>query len=310
MNQRTLPPLNALRTFEAAARHCSFKAAAEEICVTQSAISRQVQLLEEFYGLALFVRSHRQVELTPAGQTLYQAAHQALQQLTETSAQLLQQPHTTLSLLTTSSFANLWLAPRLKQLHSTYENLQLRLISQDGPPQPKESFAAAVTLGWQQHDDYQAELLFSEQLFPICSAEFYAEHQPFESLQSLIDQPLLDLDREYWQANHWSAVNWQFWLQQFEPTLTTNKASMTFSHFPLLLDAVKEGLGIGIGWQHLVQNELDKGTLVRPMHLSYHATDRQHYFVYRKALAHREDLQQLRQWLLAETASLRQYAKA
>ena len=84
-----LPPLNALRTFEAAARHGSFKLAAEELCVTQAAISRQIQVLEEFYGLKLFLRGNRKVELTNDGHVLYLTASSALQHIATTSRELL-----------------------------------------------------------------------------------------------------------------------------------------------------------------------------------------------------------------------------
>ena len=127
--RHSLPPLNALRTFEAAARHGSFKMAAEELYVTQAAVSRQIQVLEDFYGLKLFLRGNRKVELTDDGHALYLAASSALHHIANASSDLLRrngQDH--LALITTTAFAQLWLMPRLKQLRAQYPELQLHLV--------------------------------------------------------------------------------------------------------------------------------------------------------------------------------------
>lgn len=302
-----LPPLNALRTFEAAARHGSFKLAAEELCVTQAAISRQIQALEAFYGLKLFLRGNRKVELTNDGQALYLAASSALQHIATASRELLRRhSQDYLSLTTTTAFAQLWLLPRLKRLRGQYPELHLHLISGEGNPDFHEGFTAAVTLGLVEHPHYVAEYLFSEEIFPVCTPEFLEQHPQISTLQGLLSVTLLNLSASHWKARLWAPVDWSFWLKRFGLDAATSKETMDFSHFSMLLDAVEEGVGVGLAWRHLVQQALDTGKLVRPLSETYVADDRKHYFVCRRDLAASLEMQILRNWLVAETQELRE----
>ncbi|UTW10095.1 LysR substrate-binding domain-containing protein [Marinobacterium rhizophilum] len=307
--KQLLPPLNALRTFEAAARHESFKAAAEELCVTQAAISRQVQTLEEFYSLKLFIRSNRKVELSPEGRGLYLAASAALQHIASASGTLLQRNRPGhISLTTTTSFSQLWLLPRLKQLRSQHPELQLQLISGEGNPDYNEGFDAAVTLGIQEHPLYVCEYLFSEEVFPVCTAEFARQNPQVATLNGLLQVPLLNLSADHWKARLWAPLDWAFWLRQLEMTADLNQTGMSFSHFLMLLDAVHEDIGVGLAWRHLVQRQLEEGKLVRPVRETYQADDRKHYFVCRRDRLDTPGMQTLKHWLLTQTAPLRESA--
>lgn len=302
-----LPPLNAVRTFEAAARHGSFKLAAEELCVTQAAVSRQIQVLEEFYGLKLFRRGNRKVELTSDGQALYLAASSALQHLATASRELLRRnSRDYLPLTTTTAFAQLWLLPRLKRLRGQYPELHLHLISGEGNPDYQEGFTAAVTLGLVEHPQYVAEYLFSEEIFPVCTPEFLAQHPQIATLEGLLGVTLLNLSASHWKARLWAPVDWAFWLGKFGLDAAASRETMDFSHFSMLLDAVEEGVGVGLAWRHLVQQALDTGRLVRPLGETYLADDRKHYFVCRRDLATALEMQILRDWLVAETQELRE----
>jgi len=303
---RALPPLNALRTFEAAARLGSFKAAAEEICVTQAAISRQIQTLESYYELPLFKRINRKVELTTEGRLLYLTATQALQQIATCSQELKQSTvHQHLTLATTTSFSRLWLLPRLKQFHQAYPGIQLHLISGEGSPELHDSFDAAVTLGFEQHPDYVADFLFSEEIFPVCTPGFLRSHPKVSELDGLLEVALLNLSADHWKARLWPAVDWDCWLQHFGLNLANRQPALTFSHFPLVIDAVQEEIGVGLAWRHLVDKQLAEGSLVRPVQESWHAHDRCHYFVCRRDIKDSEQISILRDWLLAETRPLR-----
>lgn len=302
-SRRSLPPLNALRTFEAAARQCSFKQAAEELCVTQAAVSRQIQVLEDFYGLELFSRGHRQVQLTAAGQTLYQTASAALSLIANTSHDLRHPNAGAIELITTGAFAQLWLTPRLKHLQARHPNLQLHLLGREDAPDCRQNFQAAVTLGLEEHPRYAADLLFSEEIFPVCTPAFLALHPLAATLTGLLAVPLLDLSASHWKARLWRPIDWSFWLDQFQLDATRCRRLMNFSHYTLLMDAVRDDLGVGLAWRHLVQGQLDQGTLVRPLGESYRADDRRHYFVYRRDLASQGPLRNLRDWLLEQTAT-------
>lgn len=305
--RQLLPPLNALRTFETAARHGSFKLAAEELCVTQAAVSRQIQVLEGFYGLKLFRRGNRKVELTSDGQALYLAASSALHHLATASRELLRRnSRDYLSLTTTTAFAQLWLLPRLKRLRGQYPELQLHLISGEGNPDFQEGFMAAVTLGLVEHPQYVAEYIFSEEIFPVCTPEFLEQHPQVATLEGLLGVTLLNLSASHWKARLWTPVDWAFWLRKFGLDAATSRETMDFSQFSMLLDAVEEGVGVGLAWRHLVQQSLDTGKLVRPLSETYVADDRKHYFVCRRELAASLEMQILRDWLMTETQELRE----
>ncbi|NMF96915.1 LysR substrate-binding domain-containing protein [Aromatoleum toluolicum] len=304
----SLPPLNALRTFEAAARHGSFKMAAEELCVTQAAVSRQIQALEEFYRLSLFARSNRKVELTEDGHALYLATSSALQHIATASRDLLRRNSRDdeLYLITTSAFAQLWLMPRLKRLRAQYRDLQLFLISSEGNPDFHAGFDAAVTLGLEEHPQYVADYLFAEEIFPVCTPEFFEQHPQISTLEGLLTVPLLNLSASHWKAKLWTPIDWAFWLQQFGCDAPTSKMTMNFSHFPMLLDAVQQEAGVGLAWRHLVQQQLEEGKLVRPTGATYFADDRKHYFVCRRELVNSKKIQIFRDWLMAQTRVLRE----
>ncbi|MBN3560891.1 LysR substrate-binding domain-containing protein [Aliamphritea spongicola] len=301
-----LPSLTAIRAFEVAARRQSFKDAADELCVTPAAISRQIKQLEAQLATVLFVRGHRQVTLTAAGERLFRATNTAFDEITSAAREIRGQvADSYLNLHATSSFSRLWMVPRLSRLRQLYPNLHLHLISVESTPGEADKFDAAVTLGLHELAGYQAEFLFAEEIFPVCTPEFLKDNPQADSLQGLQQLPLLDLDPAFWQARWWSPVDWHFWLRHCGVENPQVKAQMYFSHFPMLLDTVLEGLGVGLGWRHLTDDLLRSGRLIRPVAESYAAPERKHYFVCRQELANEPGMQLLRDWLLEETAGLR-----
>lgn len=301
-----LPPLTALRTFEAAARHCSFKLAADELCVTQAAVSRQIRQLEERLGVHLFLRSHRRVDLTEQGRKLFQTVHRSLVDIAITSREIQSDPGLNyLNLYATSSFSRLWLVPRLNQLRRAHPEIHLHLISVEENPAMADKFDAGITLGLEDNAGYQSDFLFSEEVFPVCTPAFLEANPTARSIEGLMQLPLLELDAKFWNAKWWSAVDWSFWLAQQGLDSEPMTAEISFSHFPMLLDAVLQDVGIGLGWRHLVQDMLDDGRLVQPIPQSYRAPSREHYFVCRKDLADKPEMKLLRCWLLQQTAIFR-----
>ncbi|SBS32206.1 Glycine cleavage system transcriptional activator [Marinomonas aquimarina] len=303
MQRLTLPPLNALRTFESAARQSSFKLAAEELCVTQAAVSKQIQALEDYYNLKLFIRHNRAVSLTQEGEQLRLAVSSALRQISDTSQSLLaKQSSDHLSLYTTTSFAQLWFMPRFKAFGQSFPDIQLHLISGDESPNCAEGFETAIALGWQDHPDYIAVPLFSEEIFPVCTPEFFAQHPEIRCANDLLGLPLLNLSASYWKARLWTPMDWDAWFLLQGIERSESRSDLQFSQFSMLLDAVHQGLGVGLGWQHLVQNSLDSGRLVKLFPDSYLADDRVHYFVYHRSKAQSHKVKNLRDWLLQQVA--------
>ena len=304
MQRLPLPPLNALKTFEAAARHKSFKHAAEELCVTQAAVSKQIQMLEEYFGFKLFNRNNRCVVLSKEGEVLFKTAHTAFTQVAECSQTLLRQHEPNhVSLFTTTSFAQLWFMPRFRAFNLEFPDVQLHLISGDESPNYAEGFETAITLGWQEHPDYIAIPLFSEEIFPICTPEFLAKHPNLKEPKDLLSVPLLNLSASYWKARLWTPMDWQAWFSLYGIAEDKKRSDIQFSQFSMLLDAVHQGVGVGLGWKHLVENSLDEGRLIKLFKEPYFAEDRVHYFVCHRSLSDSQNVAKLKKWLIKHTNS-------
>src|SRR5690606_18892659 len=185
--RQRLPSLELIRTFEAAARHLSFTKAAAELFVTQSAVSRAVKGLEDHLGVALFQRRHRALLLTDAGQTLYRAAADALQQLRAAQRAILRagdDPRVTVT--TTLSFASLWLIPRLPEFRERHPEVEVR-IAADSRPIDLEREDVDIAIRYCAPDAVPADAprLFGEHVFPVCSPRLLRGARPLARVQDL-----------------------------------------------------------------------------------------------------------------------------
>ncbi|WP_025733312.1 LysR substrate-binding domain-containing protein [Carnimonas nigrificans] len=303
-----LPPLNALRTFEAAARHVGFNKAADELFVTPAAVSRQIKVLEDYFGVALFKRNNRSIELTEEGMLLQPIASHALQQLASASEALLQRRHRSyLMLAISSAFAQLWFMPRFASLNQLYPELQLHMLSREGNPGLDEEFDAAVMLGKPQSPHYVAEYLFSEEVFPVCTPHFLAQHPEVATLHGLTQVTLVNLSQHHWASQLGAPIDWDFWFEAIGIQRQRYYREMQFSQFSMMIDAVRQGIGVGLAWRHLVEPQLESGELIQPLEERYMAKERCHYFVYDRKRANSPDIQALSAWLWSETAPLREH---
>ena len=169
--RRRLPLLNSLRTFESAARHGSFKGAAEELCVSNSAVSHQVKSLERELGVELFLRKSRAVELPRVGRAYYPILRDAFERIAEgTELVLGASGRGTITLQVYSTFTIRWLIPRLPLLRKQYPELQLRLhTSQSDVDFEHEDVDLCVMIGSRSRADLHYDYLFSSRIFPVCS---------------------------------------------------------------------------------------------------------------------------------------------
>ncbi|WKL24526.1 LysR family transcriptional regulator (plasmid) [Sinorhizobium meliloti] len=172
--RRKLPPLTALTAFEAAARLGSFTKAADELGVTQAAVSRQMHLLEDQLGFPLFHRLHRKIKLTEKGKTLASAAQDAFDLLAAGVAEISKGEHEAeLTIAATVAFSHFWLLPRISEFSSQHPEINLRIITQDNMPNIESGdLDVAIRFGNGMWPDGQAELLFEDEIFPICSPKF------------------------------------------------------------------------------------------------------------------------------------------
>lgn len=305
-NRKPLPPLKALKVFESAARHLSFKLAAEELFVTQSAISRQVQLLEEYYGTPLFIRKTRKVELTSEGRILYKASTTALDYIAAASHEIfMKQKRGYLIIASTITFSTLWIMPRMNDLREQYPDIQFHLMTCEASPNLHDAFDIAITLDFEETKGFEATPLFSEEIFPVCTPSFLEKNPNINSIHDVLQQPLLELNRDHWKYKKWSPVGWGRWLQENSITEPPRNTIMSFNHYPLVLNAIKNNMGIGLTWAHLTELELESGNLVRPISDTYQAPDRKHYLVIREELRDAPEVIFFKNWILKQTENLR-----
>ena len=206
--RKKLPPLNALRSLEAAARHTSFKDAANELCVSHSAISHQVKLLEDHLGVELFTRKARAVELTRAGKLYYPVLRDAFDHILEVSQQIMA-PHAAdvVTVQVYSTLAIRWLIPRLPQFQASFPDIQIRLnTAQTDVDFARDDVDACIMIGKAVDDDLHYRYLFSSELFPVCSPSLLTQGGGIKTPQDLAYQTILQV--------YPSSKDWAIWLNK------------------------------------------------------------------------------------------------
>lgn len=257
---RRLPPLNALKAFEAAARSESFTRAAEELNVTQGAVSHQVKALEDTLGVRLFNRERQRLTMTEAGRDYLAVVRDALDRIAAGTDRLLQrQSSGTLTVSTSPDFAAKWLVHRLGRFAESHPDIDLRVsATADHVDFAREDVDVAVRHGDGKWPGLDAVRLCSEQLFPVCSPKLIAGRNRIARASDLLKFPLLRLN------------DWETWTRWFEaagvddpvphgPVL--NRASM-------LIDAAADGQGIALARTTLAAWDLINGRLARPIDVS------------------------------------------
>jgi len=291
-----MPPLNALRAFEAAARHGSFKGAALELHVSQSAISHQVKSLEDALSVALFVRKTRAVELTPNARIYYPILREAFNRIAD-GAQLIRAPAAAgvVTLQAYSTFTMRWLIPRLPGFQQSHPDVQLRLhTSQQDVDFDRSDVDACIMIGRPDHSELHYVHLFSCELFPVCSPALLAKPGAPGSPKDLSAQVLLQV--------YPSATDWWVWLNAQGVRKANPDAGLNFDSYDLALFAALQGLGVALGQQPYVSRELRTGLLVELFPGRRVANPNQWYFVCRKERKDYAKIDALRSWLLAEVA--------
>ena len=293
MTMRRLPPLNALRTFEAAARCLSFSAAAEELCVTHSAVSHQMRQLEDWLECSLFVRHSAGVRLTDAGQSLLQAASQALGLLETRCAEIRESIETDEIILgAPGSFLANWLIPRLEHFETIHPDLRIHLhTTTEVDELQKQRIDALITTGdFSRPRLIAAIALFDETIGPVCSP---SRLQSIKTAHDLTSQPLLHTTSRP-QA-------WATWAKAQGLDPATFATSRQFDHLPLLLEAAAADLGVAIAPELLVEREIMQGRLVAPF--GFTACGSSFMFCTTAARSKETKLVLLRDWLQSEAKS-------
>ena len=263
---RQLPPLDLLVGFEAAARQLSFSKAGDEVFVTQSAISRQVKKLEEYVGQALFERKHRTLELTEQGRVLFEVTAKTLAQLAETVQSLRKQQATRgLKVSATTSFAALWLVPRLARFRAQYPEIALHIEAENRIVDLKQGLVdlSIRYCGPDQISPDTDTLLSGEEIFPVCSPGLLRRSgRALGSVEDLQHHTLLHLSDA---QNAWPWLHWSNWLEGVGATAPVADIGFRFSHFDQMIQAATMGHGVALGSSPLVDYLLEEGVLVAPL---------------------------------------------
>ena len=259
-----LPPLDLLRSFEAVARHRSFTLAADELCLTQSAVSRQIKALEEALGLQLFQRLHRAIDLTVEGQRLFESVTRGLDDFSACLTALgasTKAPQITVS--ASVAFAWYWLMPRLERFGALQPDVDLRVLATDQPVLPGAGEVdVAVLFGSGQWDGLEARLLFGERVYPVCSPAYLRAHPALHRPEDLLDQTLLHL--EYGKSS-FGGVDWRSWLLRQGVNGQPVRRGLRFNSYPMVLQAAEAGHGVALGWSYVTDPLLAEGRLVCPV---------------------------------------------
>lgn len=260
---RRIPPLNAVRAFEAAARHLSFTHAADELNVTQAAISHQIKALELWLGLPLFRRLNRAVSLTEEGAAYLPAASQALDGLAGATARLVRAGDSrSLTVTTLDSFAAQWLMPRLKSFRTRHPEIDVRILPSDESVDfNRHDVDMAVRYGTGHWPGLEVTQLMTEELFPVCSPELMRGPHPLRKPEDLVHHTLLHDDLSFEHGD----VDWLTWLRTVGADRVIDSArGPFFSHSYLVIQAAIDGQGVALGRGVLVVDAMADGRLVRP----------------------------------------------
>ena len=262
MRIKPLPPLNSLVAFEAAARYLSFTRAADELSVTQGAISRQVRHLEDYLGRALFIRDKRALLLTDTGAEYYEHVQLSLLQLSSATGDILQwQGDQQVTVVTTNAMASFWLLPRFSQFQEEHPEINLRIIAVDSIRRIRpDEFDIALYYCHTPPETLKATPLFYENVFPVCSPNYLEKNPQLKDPAQLHTGTLLSLEiRENW-------LGWRDWFEGCQlpiPPESTRRVNM--NNYPLVIQSALNGQGLALAWENFVEEYLANGLLVKPV---------------------------------------------
>jgi DNA-binding transcriptional LysR family regulator len=282
-----MPSLRALKSFVAAAKYQNFTRAAESLCVTQAAISRQIRELEEVLGVDLFTRHGRAIELTAAGHTLFDATYLSFINISRASERIRSdQPlRRELRICASPVFSSFWLAPRLPDFLRQNGDIDINVLTTDdfsafGPDDRPEIFISMNSAGL---DQYKSIRLFHERIYPVCSPQFLADNPAIASLEGLQKSTLLELS-SFRMSQVSEHVDWDFWfyLMGSPPSVAHNacRKSCKANDYNIVIKMALEHQGIALGWEHLVQPLVDAGQLVQPIEAEVMLEEKPHYLFY------------------------------
>jgi LysR family transcriptional regulator, glycine cleavage system transcriptional activator len=293
-----LPPLSALRAFEAAARHMSFSKAAEELFVTPAAISHQIHALEEDLGVRLFQRLNRSIELTASARVLLPGLSEAFAAIRASVKRL--HAHTDTGSLTVTaspSFAAKWLVLRLHRFQARCPEIDVRISATDEVVDlTKDDFDVAIRYGTGNYPGLEVELLFTNEVFPACGPQLLTAGPPLRRPDDLRHHALIhDLAVERDPL----VPTWTMWLKAAGVKDVPATGGLSFNNISLALDAAIAGHGVVLAYSTIAAADLAAGRLVRLFSLAL-PDQFAYYIVTAPGALERPKVRAFRDWLREE----------
>ena len=288
---RRLPPLNALKAFEAASRHLSFTKAAEDLFVTQAAVSHQIKALEDNLGIKLFRRKNRALLLTEEGQSYYLDIKDIFTSLSDATEKLLSKTATgALTVSSAPSFAIQWLVPRLAKFSELHPDIDVRIKAIDlDEGLLTDDVDIAIYYGRGNWPGIRADKLRNEYLIPVCSPGLLMGNKPLNSPEDLKYHTLL---------HDFSRKDWKSWVRQVGVTSVNVNHGPIFSLSTLVLQAAIHSQGVALGYSVLARPEIEAGRLVCPFE-QYLVSKNAYYIVCHQSQAELGKIKVFRDWMLA-----------
>ena len=296
---KNIPPLRAIKAFEASARHLSFTKAAAELHVTQAAISHQIKNLEEITGVKLFERFNRSLKITFDGRLYLITVRNALESIEKATRQLRNKDASgTLNISILPSFATKWLSKRIWRFQQQHKELDVRISAFEWLTDFKKD-DCDIAIRYSADPKYPgltSELFLEEEVFPVCSKQLYDSYAGKLTPRMLLDANLCHED--------FTTEDWHDWFDAVGIQATPKLRGTRFSHMVTMLEAVENHQGFALGRTPLVQDDINRGLLVAPFKQSIKGR-MSYYLVYPSSNESDQKLQIIRQWLFAEAESFK-----
>ncbi len=293
-----LPPLNALRAFESAARHLSFKKAAEELFVTPGAVSRQIGNLEFFVGRKLFARQNGKVSLTDAGHAYGREISEALGHIASATATVSRRaPRHVLKVKLPPTCATRWLVPRLARFHAMHPEIAVQVMTSHEPVDFRlEDVDVAIWYGQEPPEACTYELLFPEVLVPICNPSIARQHSKAKPR---------DLSGHVLLHSLVRPNDWQLWFEASGVKDLRIDREIMFDNSSLTYEGALTGLGIAVAQRAFVSDELECGRLCVPVDIPFNSA-RGYYLIYPRDRPNAR-IRAFHNWISGEGRKTRQY---
>ena len=292
---RRLPPLISLRVFEAVARHLSFTSAANELHVTQAAVSHQVKKLEEWLGVTLFLRLNRSIKLTKEGQAYAEPLTKAFDALAAATDKVLKETRPqSINISTFDSIAANWLAPRIRKFQESYPEVALKIVTRNSYTDFSSSDVdVEIRYGDGNWANQYVVKIADEEIFPVCSPKLLGRKRKLKSYDETADYNLIHDEM---------VMEWSDWLEAADAAKANATKGLRYNHSHIVIQSAIAGEGMALGRSLLVADDLEKGRLIAPFDLKIRSKF-SYYFVCPKELADQVWITSFRDWLLEEAAN-------